>query len=94
VAVEVDLALIPLSAAFLAVLGDEREARLQAATAGDDYELLFAAAPERAAEILALQDALGLPLSRIGRLGDGSGLRLADGGEKLPLPPRLGWEHR
>lgn len=94
VAAEIDLALVPLSAALLAVVGDGREARLAAATAGDDYELLFAAAPDRAAEILALQDSLGLPLSRIGRLGDGSGLRLVDGGQKLPLPPRLGWEHR
>ena len=94
VAAEIDLALVPLSAAFLALLGDRREARLEAATAGDDYELLFSATPEIATEILALQDELGLPLSRIGRLGDGSGLRLADGGEKLPLPPRLGWEHR
>jgi thiamine-monophosphate kinase len=94
VAAELDLASLPLSEAFLAALGDEREARLAAATAGDDYELLFAAAPERAAEILALQDELGLPLSRIGALAEGSGLRLTDGGEAVPLPPRLGWEHR
>lgn len=94
VAIEIDLTLVPLSEAFLAALGDGREARLAAATAGDDYELLFAAAPERAPEILALQDALGLPLSRIGRLAEGAGLSLADAGEKLPLPPRLGWEHR
>jgi thiamine-monophosphate kinase len=90
----IDLALVPLSEALLAAVGDSREARLEAATAGDDYELLFAAAPERAAEILALQDELGLPLSRIGTLAGGAGLRLADGDEELPLPRRLGWEHR
>jgi thiamine-monophosphate kinase len=94
VAAEIDLALVPLSEAYRAALGDGREARLAAATAGDDYELLFAAAPERAVEILALQDELGLPLSRIGLLARGTGLSLTDGEEAVPLPARLGWEHR
>lgn len=94
VAIGVDLASVPLSDAFLAALGDGREARLAAATAGDDYELLFAAAPGRASEILALQDELALPMSRIGALAEGSGLSLTDGGEALPLPSSLGWEHR
>ena len=94
VAAAIDLALVPLSQPLLAALGDGLEARLEAATAGDDYELLFAAAPERAAEILALQDELGVPLSRIGTLCEGSGLVLTDGDETLPPPPRLGWEHR
>lgn len=94
VAAGMDLASIPLSEALLAACGDGREARLAAATAGDDYELLFAAAPERAAEILALQDELGLPFSRIGSLETGSGFRLTESGEPVPVPPRLGWEHR
>jgi thiamine-monophosphate kinase len=94
VGAQIDLALLPLSPALLAAVGDGRETRLEAATAGDDYELLFAAAPEQAPEILALQDELGLPLNRIGDLAEGAGLSLTDGGEKLPLPPRLGWEHR
>jgi thiamine-monophosphate kinase len=93
-AAEIDLALVPLSEALLAAVGDGREARLEAATAGDDYELLFAASPERAAEILALQDELGLSFSRIGTLAEGSGLRLTDAGEPVPLPERLGWVHR
>ncbi|HYD38871.1 MAG TPA: thiamine-phosphate kinase [Allosphingosinicella sp.] len=94
VAAEIDLGLVPLSEPYLAALGDGPEARLAAATAGDDYELLFAAPADLAAEILALQDELGLPLSRIGTLAEGRGLRLANGGKAVPLPPRLGWEHR
>jgi thiamine-monophosphate kinase len=93
VAAEIDLASVPLSEALLATLGDGREARLAAAAAGDDYELLFAAGPGRSAEILALQEELGLPFSRIGALAEGGGLRLTDSGEPLPLPPRLGWVH-
>lgn len=93
-AAQIDLGLLPLSQAYLDAVGPGREARLEAATAGDDYELLFAAAPERAAEILALSEALGLPLSRVGSVSSGTGLRLLDGDEDVPLPPRLGWEHR
>ncbi|HEX8381206.1 MAG TPA: thiamine-phosphate kinase [Allosphingosinicella sp.] len=92
-AARIDLASVPLSEAYLAILGDEVEARLAAATAGDDYELLFAARPGRAPEILALQDELALPLSRIGTLPAGSGLTLTHAGEPLPLPPSLGWIH-
>lgn len=93
-AIEIDLGAVPLSEAYLRALGDGLDARLAAATAGDDYELLFAAGAERAAEILALQDELGLPFSRIGVLGEGLGLCLTYGGESVPPPRRLGWIHR
>jgi len=36
---------------------------------GDDYELIFTAPPERRAAVEALGACLGLPLSRIGRIG-------------------------
>jgi thiamine-monophosphate kinase len=93
VRIEIDLALVPLSPAFRECLGAGREARLEAATAGDDYELLFAVAPERAATVSALADLLGLPLTRIGRASAGAGLGLWERGERIALPARLGWEH-
>ena len=92
-AVAIDLASLPLSQALIATSGGGLDVRLEAAAAGDDYELLFAAAPERAAEIFALQEALELPLSRIGALAQGSGLTLTDAGEPVPLPERRGWVH-
>jgi thiamine-monophosphate kinase len=92
-ATAIDLGMVPLSAAFIETLGEGREARLAAATAGDDYELLFAAAPDRGPELLALSDELGLTFSRIGSLEAGTGLHLRDGEEVLELPERLGWEH-
>jgi thiamine-monophosphate kinase len=92
-AVEIDLGLVPLSEAWLSVLGDDRSARLSAATAGDDYELLFTAPPEASTAILEVQDSLPLPLSRIGEVSEGTGLRLTERGEPVPLPERLGWEH-
>jgi thiamine-monophosphate kinase len=92
-AVEIALDAIPLSDACLCALGDDRAARLAAATAGDDYELLFAAPPERTIEILSLADRLGIPLTPVGLFAAGAGLILTEAGEAVPLPPRLGWEH-
>lgn len=45
---------------------------------GDDYELLFTAAPENRAAIEALAAPLGLPLTRIGAITAGDGIRLRD----------------
>jgi thiamine-monophosphate kinase len=89
-AVAVELDSLPLSAAFLALLG---EARLEAASAGDDYELLFAADPARAPAILGLAEEIGLPLSRIGRFAAGAGLSLSEHGAPVEPPVRLGFEH-
>jgi thiamine-monophosphate kinase len=93
VALAMDLAALPLSAAYRRVAGEDLAARLAAATAGDDYELLFAAAPEKAAEIAGIGQRLGLRLTRIGRGGPGSGLSAEADGEPVPLPAKLGWEH-
>ena len=93
VAATIELDAVPLSEPYLAFAGTDRGARLSAATAGDDYELLFTAPRDRASEILALSEELGVPFSRIGRIEPGSGLRVTDAGEDLPLPPRLGYEH-
>ncbi|QNA86248.1 thiamine-phosphate kinase [Sphingomonas sp. So64.6b] len=83
-AVTIDLAAVPLSAAYLGFAGDSRTARLAAATAGDDYQLLFAASPDKAPPV---------PARRIGRFDPGAGLILHDGGDVLPLPGRLGFQH-
>lgn len=45
---------------------------------GDDYELLFAAAPENRSAIAALGERLGLPLVRIGAFEAGDALRIVD----------------
>ena len=93
-AAEIDLRVVPLSAPALDVAGDDRDARIAAATAGDDYELLFAAPSDAAVAILALSEELSVPLSRIGSFVSGTGLRLFDGGETIALPASLGFEHR
>lgn len=83
-AVAIDLAAIPLSAGYRAFAGEDRDARLAAATAGDDYQLLFAAPPGLV---------LPVPAARIGSVEAGAGLRLSDAGAPVPLPDRLGYLH-
>jgi thiamine-monophosphate kinase len=93
VGVAIELADLPLSGPCRRLAGDDVAARLAAASAGDDYELLFTASLAQAEQIRAIGAALGLPLTRLGGCHPGEGLSLSMDGEPLPLPPRLGWEH-
>jgi len=83
-AVTIELDVIPLSDDCRAFLGDDRTARLTAATAGDDYQLLFAASPDVEPPV---------PATPIGRFREGAGLGLTDKGTPVPLPDRLGFKH-
>lgn len=74
---------VPVAAA----LGGLVEAqRMQLAlSGGDDYELLFTAAPENRVAIEALAGRLELPLTRIGRIDAGNSLRVVDARGR-PIP--------
>jgi thiamine-monophosphate kinase len=88
----VDLDMLPLSPAFIAGRGDDRAARLFAATGGDDYALLAACSPDvDPALSLSLPD--GTMVSAIGYLTDGPGICLSDAAGEAPIPERLGYEH-
>ncbi len=89
VAAHIDLATLPLSAAFIAARGSDR---LFAATGGDDYALLVAL-PE-AEDPFTLPLPSGANVTAIGRLAEGEGLSLTDGETPVPIPERLGHEHR
>jgi thiamine-monophosphate kinase len=89
----IDLADVPLSPPFQECCGSDRRARIDAAVAGDDYELLFSAPPERRAEILAIGDGLALPITEVGSFSAGSGIAITDAGAPVPLPASLGWQH-
>ena len=90
---EVDLSALPLSRAFVAERGQDCAARLFAATGGDDYALL-AALPSDLDPRLSLSLPKGSSLAAIGTLVEGSRLSLFDGQGPVPLPERLGHEHR
>ncbi len=71
--VSIDLDTIPHAGEIMAAI-----------TAGDDYELLFAAAPDTHIPVLA---------TRIGTFGEGSGLTLHNASVPVALPQRLGYTH-
>ncbi len=83
--VAINLDALPLSKEAR-LFGEDRAARLRAATAGDDYALLFAASGNLPSDLPTA--------TAIGRLTNGAGLRLYDGGEEIALPAKLGWLHR
>lgn len=69
---------LPLSPAARRVVAAEPGLLPRLATGGDDYELLFAAPAEADARLTALSAELGLPLTAIGRIESGQGVRLLD----------------
>ena len=85
VGIAIDIAQIPLSDAYISYRGDALESRMQAASWGDDYQLLFTIAPETQLPVTA---------TLIGRVIQGAGLLLYDGDRQLPLPATLGYQHQ
>lgn len=92
VAAEVAFPALPASAALRARLHEEA-ARNCLLAGGDDYELCFTAPPSRHGEILALSRRLELPLTAVGVIREGGGLRLLDAaGKDMPIGA-LGFDH-
>ncbi len=94
-AIRIDVENLPLSAAFVAAMGDNQQ--LFAATAGDDYELLFTISADETPQLLTLSQSLGIRLTVIGTCLDlqqqDTPLRvvLRDGSDVTP--GTLGFEH-
>jgi thiamine-monophosphate kinase len=86
----IDLSALPLGDAFLDTRGEDLEARLFAATGGDDYSLLASGGEP----MLRISLPAGTRLTAIGRLVEGEGLSLRHQGAEVPVPERLGYEHR
>jgi thiamine-monophosphate kinase len=90
---EIDLDSLPLSTAFVAERGEHLDARLFAATGGDDYALLAALPAGLDPSTLSLPP--GTRIARIGILTAGApAIRLTSGGQPIDLPEVLGHEHR
>ncbi|HEY0876814.1 MAG TPA: thiamine-phosphate kinase [Zeimonas sp.] len=91
VGAEVDWPAVPVDARLDAL--DEGERLPLALSGGDDYELLFSAAPENRTAIAAIGARLGVPLARIGRIVCGSEIRVRDArGRAIPVEAR-GFDH-
>jgi len=92
-AITLMLETFPLSAALLAVRPDVVDTRLAAATAGDDYQLLFAADPGDASAIREIGAGLGIAIAPVGHAGVGEGITLIHRAQRIALPDRLGFLH-
>ena len=83
----VEAAALPLSGAAQAALATDSEVLRTVLTGGDDYELLFCAAPESVDAIASLAVDLALPLTAIGWISAGAGVAVVDErGAAMDLP--------
>lgn len=88
VALQLDYACLPISRALEAAVG-LRQARLLAATGGDDYELCFTIAPSK----LPALAATAMPYHRIGTVKAGAGVQLCtNDGALVPITSH-GYNH-
>jgi thiamine-monophosphate kinase len=85
----IEAARVPLSSAAARLPG-----RLATVlSGGDDYELLFTAPPDRRTAVEAAAAAAGVPVTIIGRIDAGEGVRVLDpAGAAIPLDG-VGWRH-
>ena len=87
VGAEIRIDLLPLSSPEPAGAQDA------ALSGGDDYELLFTAAPSRRDAIEGLAARLDLPITRIGQMRTAPGIRVLDAAGAEVHPDRTGWQH-
>ncbi len=90
--IEIDAASVPLSRAA-AAFGGETADIAALATAGDDYEVCFAADASSVPALKAAAEASGTEVTQIGRILSGTGAELiAANGKPIPLQ-RKGYSH-
>jgi thiamine-monophosphate kinase len=91
VAAVIEVVTVPLSPAASSILADDVGHLETVLTGGDDYELLFAAAPD--VDIAERARGAGVPVTAIGRIEAGAGVRVLDrDGATVPLT-RRGFRH-
>jgi len=87
---------IPISEETRTWIGRAKEKmlELEALAGGDDYEILFTAAPGDRDAIAAAGAASQTRVTRIGSVEPGSGVALVDGAGNALAPPRRGYVHK
>ena len=92
VAIEIEAESLPLSEDLLAFAGRERALEM-ALRGGDDYELLFTAAPQNDAAVLQAAADSGVPCTTIGAVVAGSPQHAAVRCDGAPSGVSGGWDH-
>ena len=92
VGAEVRLADVPMSSAARAAADADPAIRVACLGYGEDYELLFTASATRTDDVRALAARVGVPVTAIGEITAGGGVRLVDaGGGGVAVPE--GYRH-
>lgn len=92
---DIDLDALPTSlgaSAWCAAQQDTANARLALATGGDDYAIVCATPPARAAAFVAAVESLAVPVAKIGAFGGAPGVRITAGGRPIEVE-HTGWRH-
>ena len=96
VAVRLELQRTPLSSAarrWMEAADGEASGLVRLATAGDDYEIVCTAPPDRVEALVRDAAAAGETLTVVGEVREGSGVAATFGGAPAPVA-RLGYVHR
>ena len=90
-----NLNVLPLSAAAQAWFADRVDPQLsleELATGGDDYQIAFTADPRHEETLRREAERRLVPLTRIGEVSEGAGLKVLYAGKPIALA-RTGWTH-
>jgi thiamine-monophosphate kinase len=89
----IDASRVPMSPVVRAALAVDLSLINTILGGGDDYELLFTAAPERESEIMALGDSMNLQLTAVGTTLEGEGVAVCDSYGAEIVINRPGYKH-
>ncbi|HET9818515.1 MAG TPA: thiamine-phosphate kinase [Rhodanobacteraceae bacterium] len=89
---DIDVDALPVSPALAEMFGHD-VCRTLALTGGDDYELCFSVPEDHAVEVGTRLAGAGCVATRIGRMTEGGGVRVADARGNVVETPHAGWEH-
>ena len=95
VRVRIELDRLPVSepaSAWLSSQPDRPAALAQLATGGDDYEVVCACPPEKAAALIAAAEAAGVAMTDVGEVAAGEGAEALLAGRPIRLA-HTGWRH-
>jgi thiamine-monophosphate kinase len=91
VGAEIELDRVPVSSAAREILLHHPDLRALIVTGGDDYELIFTSSKARAVSNLSRE--LGLPITQVGMIVGGHGVKVLDfRGDTVPFD-KLGYRH-
>ena len=87
------LSQVPISPALAELLADDPDLLLSAVTGGDDYELIFAVAPEQVPDVLAAAAATDTSITEIGVFTAAKDVIFTDSDGQVVTLPKAGFIH-